>query len=393
MFGLARAGDGDGDDHGGVALVARRRSRVALVVTCSVIGVLAALITIGDAVGRPSPPPDDLVALWLLAEGVALVLTVPLLLGLLGHGSRTAGLVLAVLAPLSAATPAAVVAVVLLVSLRVRRTTALAVAAFAVPTALGVVLVAPGEAPGLLAALVVVVVVLVLAGTVVGGRRDLRAQERRERALVVERARSEERARIAGEMHDSLSHHLSLIALHAGALGRRDDLPPETVRSSSRLVADLSRTAHAELRDVLGVLHQGPQATEPPPGADRLPHLVEQHRAAGAVVRAELDPAVPDRAGESTSRLLHRVVRELLANAARHAPGAPVDLVVAGREDRVGVVCRNPVTAPSRASVAHPGGTGGMGLAGVAERVRLAGGTSRAGVADGQFVVEVAVPW
>ncbi|AJR18641.1 two-component sensor histidine kinase [Pimelobacter simplex] len=374
------------------ALVARRRSRVAVVVTCTVLGALAAMVTIGEAVGRPSPPRDDLVALWLLAEAAAVVISVPLLLRLLGRGSVPAGLVLAALAPLSAATPAAVVALVLLVSLRVRRTTTWAVTAFVVPTALAVVVLEPDQALGLLAVLAVVAVVLVLAGTVVGGRRALREQERRERAVVVERARTEERARIAGEMHDSLSHHLSLIALHAGALGRRADLPPETVRSSSRLVADLSRTAHAELRDVLGVLHQGPQASEPPPGAERLPHLVEQHRSAGAVVHADLDPAVPERVGESTSRLLHRVVRELLANAARHAPGAPVDLVVAGRGDGNGVdvVCRNPVAGSARGSA--PAATG-TGLAGVAERVRLAGGTARAGAADGQFVVEVAVPW
>lgn len=85
-------------------------------------------------------------------------------------------------------------------------------------------------------------------------------------------------------------------------------------------------------------------------------------------------------------------MRELLANAARHAPGAPVDLVVAGRGDGNGVdvVCRNPVVGSARGSA--PAATG-TGLAGVAERVRLAGGTARAGAADGQFVVEVAVPW
>lgn len=380
MFGQARDG---------VALVARRRTRGAVAASCTVVGLLAAMIAIGEVVGRPDPPADDLVALWLLAEVAAAVLSVPLLLRLLGHGSVPAGLVLAALAPLTAAMPAAIVALVLLASLRARRTTALAAIAFVVPTALAIVVLEPlGQAPGLLALLGGVVLVLVLAGAVTGARRELRAQARREQALVAERARSEERARIAGEMHDSLSHHLSLIALHAGALGRRADLPPETVRSSSRLVADLSRTAHAELRDVLGVLHQGPQPTAPPSGAEDLPHLVAQHRAAGAVIDAELDPAVPDGAGEATSRLLHRVVRELLANAARHAPGAPVGLVVAGRAGGVDVVCRNPLVPGARA----PAGSG-LGLEGVAERVRVAGGRSCAGARDAEFVVEVSVPW
>ncbi|UUW89644.1 sensor histidine kinase [Pimelobacter simplex] len=386
MFGQARAGDGAGD---GVALAARRRTRLVVVATCTVVGVLAALVAIGEAVGRTDPPADDLVALWLLAEVSAIVVSVPLLLRLLGYGSVPAGLALAALAPLTAATPAAVVALVLVVSLRSRRTTVLAVLAFVVPAALAVVVLQPGQAPGLLALLAGVVVVLVLTGTVTGARRELRVRARREQALVAERARSEERARIAGEMHDSLSHHLSLIALHAGALGRRADLPPETVRSSSRLVADLSRTAHAELRDVLGVLHQGPQPTTPPTGAEGLRHLVAQHRAAGAVIEAELDPAVAARAGEATSRLLHRVVRELLANAARHAPGAPVRLLVAGHADGVDVVCRNPVVVGRSTAAAGAG----LGLQGVAERVRLAGGRHRAEACGGEFVVEVSVPW
>ncbi|TQK72390.1 sensor histidine kinase [Nocardioides sp. SLBN-35] len=371
-------------------LVARRRSRTLLVAVCAVLGLLEAAITIGGVLERPDPPPDDLVALWLLAELAAGCAAAYLLARVLVERSRAAGLVLALLAPLGAATPAAVVAVVLLVSLRSWRLGAGAVAAFVVPCSASI-LVVGRDRVGLLGVLAGAVVVMVLVGLVVGARRELAEQAHRERELVVEQARSHERARIAGEMHDTLSHHLSLIALHAGALGRRDDLPADTVRSSSRLVADLSRTAHAELREVLGVLHrdEAPCAV-PPAGAALLPELVEQHRAAGAQVRAALDPAVvadPDgRLSETTSRLLHRVVRELLANAARHAPGEPVELDVTGGE-RVQVRCRNRVAARADRAAA------GLGLEGIAERVRLADGRHRAGLVDGRFVVEVSVPW
>lgn len=377
----------------GVPFVAGRWSRRLLVGGCTALGVLVAMISLGDVVDQPNPPSDDLIALLFLAEGGAAIASAPLLTLVLARRSRSAGLSLGLLAAFSAATPAAVVAVVLLVSLRSWRIGVQAVAAFVASSAGAVLVIQPGDAVELLVVIVATVVVMVLVGIVLGGRRALAEQAQRERELVLERARSQERARIASEMHDTLSHHLSLIALHAGALGRREDLPPEIVRSSSRLVANLSRTAHAELRDVLGVLQQGPQETAPPPGAADLPQLLEQHRAAGAEINAELDPevvggATPARLSEATSRLLHRVTRELLANAARHAPGAPVDVAVSACGDQIELSCRNRM-----ATTELPGAGVGLGLEGIAERVRLAGGRHRAGVMEGDFVVWVSVPW
>lgn len=377
------------------AVVVRRRTLVVAVGACVVLGLLSAAIDIGDAVGRPDPPSDDFVALWLLAEIGACAVSAVLMGVLLTRGQVAAGMALACLAAFTAAMPAAAVAVVVLVSRSSRRTGVAAVAAFVVSAALAVLVVTPDQAAALLPVVAGIGVVLALVGAVLNGRLAVKEQARREHALLVERARSQERARIAGEMHDSLSHHLSLIALHAGALGRRDDLPPDTVRASSRLVAELSRTAHAELREVLGVLGRTDVRDPAPPAtAADLADLVEQHRAAGARVRASLDPAVVGVAGgrlsEATSRLVHRVAREMLANAARHAPGAPVELTVAARGDRVEVRSRNPVLAAGRTV---PTAGGGLGLAGMAERVEVAGGRFRAGVVDGWFEVEVAAPW
>lgn len=383
---------------GAAGVVVRRRTLVVTVGTCVVLGLLEAAIAIGDVVDRRDPPSDDLVALWLLAEIGACVVSAGLLTTLLTRGTVAAGLALTCTAAFSAATPAAAVAVVVLVGRASRRTGVAAAAAFVVSASLAVLLVAPDEAAALLPVVAGIGVVLVLVGAVVNGRLAVKEQARREHELLVERARSQERSRIAGEMHDSLSHHLSLIALHAGALGRRDDLPPDTVRSSSRLVAELSRTAHAELREVLGVLG-GDVVHDPAPPATAadLADLVEQHRAAGAHVRASLDPAVVGtpagqggRLSETTSRLVHRVAREMLANAARHAPGAPVELTVAAHGDRVEVRCRNQAPA---GRPAPDRGSSGLGLAGMAERVAVAGGRFRAGVEDGGFVVEVSAPW
>ncbi|WP_425576049.1 histidine kinase dimerization/phosphoacceptor domain-containing protein [Nocardioides kongjuensis] len=175
-------------------------------------------------------------------------------------------------------------------------------------------------------------------------------------------------------MHDTLSHHLSLIALHAGALGRRDDLPADTVRSSSRLVADLSRTAHAELREVLGVLHRDEVPAAPPAGAGSSRSWSSStgrpgHGCEPCWTRrwwpTWTDGSPRRRRGCSTGSSAS------CSPTRRGTPPRPVELVVEGG-DRVRVECRNPM--PGRVERSGDG----LGLEGIAERVRLAGGRHRA---------------
>jgi len=98
-------------------------------------------------------------------------------------------------------------------------------------------------------------------GMFVRARRQLilTLRERAQRAeadqtLHAERARTAERTRIAREMHDVLAHRISLVALHAGALEVRPDLPPEMVRETAELLRSTARQALEELRGVIGVL-------------------------------------------------------------------------------------------------------------------------------------------
>jgi signal transduction histidine kinase len=256
---------------------------------------------------------------------------------------------------------------------------------------------------------VVVIALVVAIGVGIGQRRAL-LDGLRERAALLERdqqlredrAREQERAHLAREMHDVLGHRLSLVALHAGALEYRGrSLSPDETVEAAGVVRAEAHAALTELRDVLGVLRDPAEAVSgaapPQPTLRDLPALLDEARATGAVVTASVDDrtaTVPDAVG----RHAYRVVQEALTNARRHAPGRPVDLrlvVVDGPALQVHVA--NPV-GPGHG--ADPGTRtdpdAGHGLRGLAERARLVGGTFRAGP-DGtepdRFVVEVVLPW
>ncbi|MFF3440644.1 sensor histidine kinase [Streptosporangium sp. NPDC002721] len=225
--------------------------------------------------------------------------------------------------------------------------------------------------------------------------RERVARLGREREFVAERVTLRERARIAEDMHDSLGHELALIALRAGALELAADMTPRNREAAARLRAS-AVTATDRLRHTLGVLREtGAVSTEPPD--ESVEALVDRARGAGMTV-------VLDHAGEGAplpplvDRAAHRVVRESLTNAARHAPGADVRVRVERARDAVTVTVSNsaaPAPAPASAPagpVPVSGASGGSGIAGLRERVRLLGGTLRAGPRDGGSVVTARFP-
>ncbi|WP_416264056.1 sensor histidine kinase [Curtobacterium flaccumfaciens pv. flaccumfaciens] len=261
----------------------------------------------------------------------------------------------------------------------------------------------------ILVAGIVGIALLVVIGIAIGQRRAL-LLSLRERAALLERdqqlredrAREQERAHIAREMHDVLGHRLSLVALHAGALEYRGPgLTPDETAAAAGVVRAEAHSALTDLRDVLGVLRD-PAATggdevtgtaPPQPTLVDLPALLDQARAGGATVRARVDAdgaAVPTAVG----RHAYRIVQESLTNARRHAPGQPVDVVVETVPGPgVRVVVSNTLTdGPAHADAS--GKTAGHGLRGLAERARLVGGSFRAGSDDGRVhVVEAVLPW
>jgi signal transduction histidine kinase len=186
-----------------------------------------------------------------------------------------------------------------------------------------------------------------------------------------------------------LGHRLSVIALHSAALEYRPDLAPEQRASSVAAIRTAAQQALVDLRRTLGMLAETPSDEPSPALNERIGELVEQVRQAGSTVTVQADPLVLKGLTPELSRTVFRVVQECLTNALRHAPGVPVNVEIDQTADWLRVEVSN------RLAVVEPTSPGsGMGLAGIAERVRLNGGQLQVDHdLDGQFVVEVKLPW
>src|SRR5215813_10012995 len=248
-------------------------------------------------------------------------------------------------------------------------------------------------------------VALVASGLYLRARRQLleSLRERAEQAeaaqhRLADQARHAERARIAGEMHDVLAHRVSMMALHTGGLEVRPDLPPAEVRATARLIRSTARQALEELRGVIGVLNDGDSASRvlaraPQPSLADITQLVDESRRAGMNIDLDMRIQTPEAAPAALGRDTYRIVREALTNVSKHARGAASNVSVSGRPGQgLHVTVRNRLP-PSQGAEAPLPGTG-MGLAGLAERVTLAGGKFRHGPSlDGDFVVSASLRW
>ncbi|MFC1440212.1 histidine kinase [Streptacidiphilus sp. N1-10] len=251
---------------------------------------------------------------------------------------------------------------------------------------------------------VVGVVVPGLVGTA-AGQQDRLVRALRERTAAAERAkrlvesesRTEERSRIAAEMHDLVGHRLSLIALHAGGLEMAlAEQAPDLVDEAAQ-VRLAGRDAMDELRQVLGVL--GPLGRDT--GTDALTEatgtradvlaLVDESRAAGIRVAFSWQGDDLTASQPRVRRAVNRVVREGLTNVHRYASGAALTVTVHHETGRVSAEVHN--GAPPRPPAATTGLGTGRGLAGLRERVTLLGGELTVGPEpDGGFLVRAVLP-
>lgn len=238
-------------------------------------------------------------------------------------------------------------------------------------------------------------VVLVLMGLYRGSRRALLHALRREAQAAqasqvarADQARAAERTRIAREMHDTVSHRLALVALHAGGLEYRDDLTPEQVRSAMGTIRQAVQEASEELANTLAVLRSDGGDVIPAPRMADVHEVIAAVTQAGADVTTEL--SLPDLEPPATVIAhLHRVVQESLTNALKHAAGEPITVSIQGAPaDGIQVVVRNPV--PDHTVVAMGSR---VGLVGLRERLALAGGTFEARRQGQDFVVQAWLPW
>jgi signal transduction histidine kinase len=215
----------------------------------------------------------------------------------------------------------------------------------------------------------------------------------RERHLLAERTRAEERARLAAEMHDVITHRVSLMVVQAGALGVTTH--EEATRTAAEELRATGCQALAELRDAVGLLRRDASAaTSPDPAAAPLPDLtslITESKSVGIPVEVveEGDRAL---ASPVVGRTAYRVVQEALTNVRKHAPGARVRVSVRYRQDGVRLTIHN--TPPTRAVDAMLTAAGsGVGLSGLRQRVELVNGTLEVGPSgDGGFCVDATLP-
>lgn len=237
-------------------------------------------------------------------------------------------------------------------------------------------------------------VVTALLGTLIGvtvgnRRRYLEAliarvgDLARERDRQAQLATAVERARIAREMHDVVSHSLTVMVTLAEGSAATAGRDPGRAAEGMRLVADAGRDALLEMRRMLGVLTEpGTETVDgraPQPGTSAMPELLEGFRAAGLPVTLKTAGAAI--ADPNLQLTVYRIVQEALTNVLRHAPSARhVDVTIEQADGEVRVEVVDDGDASRRAdSATGASDTGGRGLIGMRERVAVYGGTLDAG--------------
>jgi signal transduction histidine kinase len=249
-----------------------------------------------------------------------------------------------------------------------------------------------GTAPSPTAVAALAAWILVLFGTAeaVRIRRERRTEAARIRDEESRRRASEERLRIARELHDALGHHLSLINVQSGVALHLNEELPEGTRSSLSAIKQASKDALSELRSVLDVLRQEGEPAPRSPGSTlaRLDDLVSQASAAGLEVRTETEgearplPFAVDVAA-------YRIVQEALTNVTRHSGAATATVHVCYGEHNLTVE----VDDDGKGSGPHTADSGGTGIGGMRARVRALGGQLQAGPRpEGGFRVRARLP-
>jgi len=214
----------------------------------------------------------------------------------------------------------------------------------------------------------------------------------REQELLAEQARADERVKLAGEMHDVVTHRVSLMVLQAGAL--RITADDDATRAAAEELREAGCQALTELRDLVGVLRTHAEGVAEPTDAVRLPDLAElvaESEGVGMSVELIVD-GNPLLTAPVVGRTAYRVVQEALTNVRKHAPGARTRVHVRYRADRVRLTVRN--SAPGEAVDQELGDSGsGTGLLGLRQRVELVSGRFTAAARpDGGFEVDAILP-
>lgn len=229
-----------------------------------------------------------------------------------------------------------------------------------------------------------------LVGTWVRGYRGMISELRAGARECAQRAAVRERRRIARDLHDTVTHAVTVMVLNAGII--RDDADPEIGRLATT-IEDKGVEALAELRELLAVLRRedGSRMTA---GAKAIPSLVEEATATGTQVSLDYDLpdiGLPIQVGQAC----YRVVQEGLSNVRKHAPGSRVRVVCEARDGVVTVsVVNGRDEGRERKSLQRLLPHSGFGLTGLEERIAILDGRlERKGTPDGGFMLVARIPF
>lgn len=224
--------------------------------------------------------------------------------------------------------------------------------------------------------------------------------ERAERTREAEARRrvTEERLRIARDLHDAVAHQIAVISLNAGAATSAIDTKPQKAKDALVTIRSAARTVLAEIGDLLNMLradddHTGAGTGTPQPGLEQLDELVGRFAEAGldVTVRREGDLV---RASGTVGMVGYRVVQEALTNAHKHGAEHRAHVLVEVDGGRVTVTVTNPASTAADAAVGHDDAPSspGHGLTGLQERVASVRGTLHAGPTLGGWEMVARLP-
>jgi signal transduction histidine kinase len=238
------------------------------------------------------------------------------------------------------------------------------------------------------------VAVAAIAGQLVQERRRRIAVAAQRAAETAQQQVTAERVRIAGELHDVLAHHITVVNAQAGVAEYLFDSDPAAARQALSGIAANSRAALDELRATLGLLRSEDDETAertPAPGADQLEQLLRSFAATGLDIAVRVRGDKQPLAG-AADLAFYRTIQEGLTNASKHAPGSTVTLDIDWEPTSVQITIENtPGRDRSTGGLVHEGT--GHGLLGMRERAKAAHGSVEAEqTSEGGFRVHAVLP-
>ncbi|RZT20131.1 signal transduction histidine kinase [Kribbella sp. VKM Ac-2569] len=233
-------------------------------------------------------------------------------------------------------------------------------------------------------------------GLYVAQLEERAAQLERDRDREAKLAVSNERTRIAREIHDVVAHGLSIMIVQADGGLYAADQSPEAAKKALATIGDTGRGSLTEMRKMLGLLKQDeqneldPNQPRPQPGVSSLPELIENVRDAGLSVSYEVT-GEPRDLPALLGLTAYRIVQEGLTNTLKHAgPGARTSVSLDFGREMLTVV----VTDDGRGAGVAPSSDPGHGLVGMRQRASVSGGTVSAGPkAGGGYEVIARLPY